>query len=210
MSEPETIRLRGFRRVFNFERRLFQIHDWRIPYPHGIPLRGIGYFVVAEFCVLCLSKLPPLSLLCSLIGPPATYGGLPILISVALTQARIDGRPPHHVIYSLIKYQLHARCLAGLVPTSDIGALVEPLDELTIAYDGREPFTVKGRIKGPARVTFRYPSEGRAEKAPWWVMSRDGRIARARRYRIRRRPGGRPMLRGKVITVPAGREVLID
>ncbi|MGN6274697.1 MAG: TcpE family conjugal transfer membrane protein [Solirubrobacterales bacterium] len=210
MSEPETIRLRGFRRVFNFERRLFQIHDWRIPYPHGIPLRGIGYFVAAEFCVLCLSKVPPVSLLCSLIGAPVTYGGVPILLAVLLTQVRIDGRPPHHVLCSLAKYQLQAKCLAGLAPAPDCGSLVAPLDDLTIAHDARESFTVKGRIKGPARVTFRYPSEGKAEKAPWWVLSRDRRIARARRYRIRRRPNGRPMLRGKVISVPEGGEVLIE
>jgi hypothetical protein len=210
MDRPPTIQLCGYRKVFRFERRLFRLHDWRIPYPHGVPLRGIGYFVVFELCALCLARTPGLSLLASLFGPVLTFLLLPLGGAVVLMRVRIDGRPPHHVLASLIGYQLCPRCLAGLAPAPEIGEEVLPVEEATVAFDGRESFAVRGRIRGPAKVTFRYPSVGRVEGAPPWVRDPDRRKARARRYRIRRRPGARPMLRGKVISVPRGREVVVE
>jgi hypothetical protein len=81
---------------------------------------------------------------------------------------------------------------------------------VTIAYDAREAFVVRGRITGPARVTFRYPSEGRIEGAPPWVRDGAERRARARRYRVRRLPGEEPMLRGRTLAVPVGRTVVVE
>lgn len=210
MDRPQSIELRGYRRVFHFERRLFHFHNWRIPYPHGIPLRGIGYFVAIEFGVIVGARLPVLSAVVSLVGPVAAYLGVPLAGAFLLMQARIDGRPPHHVVASLVRFYVGPRCLSGLEPCPDVGEEVLPLEEATVAFDGRESFVVPGRIRGPATVTFRYPSVGHVEGAPPWVRDPDRRRARARRYRIRRQRSARPMLRGKVITVPRGREVVIE
>jgi len=208
--EQQNLQLRGYRRVFHFERRLFHFHTWRIPYPHGVPIRGIGYFVVLEFVFLCAARLPALGAVVALLGPVAAHLAMPLAGAFVLMQVRIDGRPPHHVLASLVRFYLQPRCLAGLEPSPDVGSEVLPLEEATIAYDAREAFVVRGRVRGPAKVTFRYPSVGRVEGVPFWIRDPQRRRVRARRYRIRRRPASRPMRQGKVITVPRGREVVIE
>jgi hypothetical protein len=79
-----------------------------------------------------------------------------------------------------------------------------------VAYDGRESFLVRGRISGPAKVTFRYPATVAVEGAPPWVWDPRKRAAQARRYRVRRGSGAAPMLRGRTVGVPRGREVVIE
>jgi hypothetical protein len=208
MVESRGIQLRGYRRVFQIERRLYKFDRWRIPYPHGVPLRGIGYFLAAELALFTASRLPLLGALLGLLGPAVSFAGLPLLAAFVLMQGRIDGRPPHHVLASLAAWRLSPCELAGLsaCPRRDSEL---PIGEVTVAYDARESFRVAGRVRGPAKVTFRYPGEVRAEGAPVWVRDPERRLARARRYRVRRR-GAAPMLRGKVISVPRGREVVIE
>jgi len=210
MVESRGIQLRGYRRVFRIERRLFRFDRWRIPYPHGVPLRGIGYFLVLELGVFAASRLPLLGALIGVWTPAISYLALPLLGAFLLMQGRIDGRPPHHVLASLLRWSLRSRWLAGLSPCPAEGEEILPLEEVAVAYDGRESFLVKGRIKGPARVTFRYPAMVRMEGAPPWVRDSKKRAARARRYRVRRRTGAAPMLRGKVVGVPRGREVVVE
>jgi hypothetical protein len=210
MVEPQGIQLRGFRRVFRIERRLFRFDRWRIPYPHGVPLRGIGYFLVLEITAFVLSRMPVLGLLLALPSPVVPFLGLPAAGAFLLMQGRIDGRPPHHVLLSLLRFSLSARCLAGLSPCPRQDEAVTPVYELAVAYDGRESFPVAGRIKGPAKITFRYPATVAVEGAPPWVRDPERRAKRARRYRVRRRPSSAPMLRGKTLGVPAGREVVVE
>jgi hypothetical protein len=85
-----------------------------------------------------------------------------------------------------------------------------PVDDVTVAHDARESFAVRGRIRGPARITCRYPSLVRVEGAPPWVRDREKRRARARRYRIRQKVDAPPMLRGKTLRVPRGREAVVE
>ena len=210
MVESRGIQLRGYRRVFRIERRLFRFDRWRIPYPHGVPLRGIGYFLVLELCVFALARLPLLGAWIGLWSPAIPYLGLPLAGGFLLMQGRIDGRPPHHVLASLMWWSLRPRCLAGLCSCPREGEEVVPLEEVTVAFDARESFLVRGRIKGPARVTFRYPAVVRVEGAPPWLRDPRKRAVRARRYRVRRRRGAAPMLRGKVVRVPRGREVVVE
>lgn len=210
MVESRGIQLRGYRRVFRIERRLFRFDRWRIPYPHGVPLRGIGYFLVLELCVFAASRLPLLGVLIGLWSPAVPYLGLPLAGAFLLMQGRIDGRPPHHVLASLVRWSLSSRCLAGLCSCPREGEEVVPLEAVTVAFDARESFLVRGRIKGPASVTFRYPAEVRVEGAPPWLRDPRKRAVRARRYRVRRRRGAAPMLRGKVVGVPRGREVVVE
>jgi hypothetical protein len=210
MVESRGIQLRGFRRVFRIERRLFRFDRWRIPYPHGVPLRGIGYFLVLELTAFVLSRMPVLGLLLALPSPVVPFLGLPAAGAFLLMQGRIDGRPPHHVLLSLLRFSLSARCLAGLSPCPRQGEAVTPVSELAVAYDSRESFPVAGRIKGPAKITFRYPATVSVEGVPPWVRDPERRAKQARRYRVRRRRGAAPMLRGKTLGVPAGREVVIE
>ena len=210
MVSSRGIQLRGYRRVFRIERRLFRFDRWRIPYPHGVPLRGIGYFFVLELCALAASRLPLLGAFVALWSPAIPYLTLPALGAFVAMQVRIDGRPPHHVLVGLVRFWASARCLAGLERCPRPGERVLPLEEATVAYDARESFPVKGRIRGPATVVFRYPATVRVSGAPPWVRDPKARMARARRFRVRRRIGAAPMLRGKSIAVPRGREVVVE
>lgn len=210
MEASRGIQLRGYRRVFRIERRLYKFDRWRIPYPHGVPLRGIGYFLAVEFGVVVASRLPAVGALVALWGPLISFLGLPLLGAFVLMQGLVDGRPPHHALASVIGWCLGPRDLAGLEPCPRRGTEIVPVSELTVAFDARESFPVRGRVRGPARLTFRYPAEVRAEGAPPWVRDPERRLERARRYRIRRRRGAAPMLRGKVVSVPEGREVVIE
>jgi len=209
-SEGAGIRIRGYRRVFRIERRLFRFDRWRIPYPHGVPLRGIGYFVAIEFCVLVAARLPGMALLVGALHPAVAHLGIPLGVAVLLMQVRIDGRPPHRALASLVRFWFGPKSLAGLTPCPDEGSEVVPVVDLAVAFDSRESFVVRGRVRGPARVMFRYPSTCRFSGAPPWIREREGRKARARRFHVRRRKGGRPMLQGKVIRVPRHREVVIE
>lgn len=210
MVESRGIQLRGYRRVFRIERRLFRFDRWRIPYPHGVPLRGIGYFLVLVLGMFAVSRLPVLGPLIGLWSPAIPYLGLPLAGAFVLMQGRIDGRPPHHVLASLLRWSLSSRSLAGLCPCPREGEVVVPQEEVAVAFDARESFLVRGRIKGPATVTFRYPAEVRVEGAPPWLRDPQQRSARARRYCVRRRRGAAPMLRGKVVGVPRSREVVVE
>jgi hypothetical protein len=210
MVESRGIQLRGYRRVFRIERRLFRFDRWRIPYPHGVPLRGIGYFLVIELSVFALWRLPLFGQLVGLWSPAISFLGLPLVGAFLLMQGRIDGRPPHHVLASLLRWSINPRCLAGLSPCPREREEVLPLEEVVVAFDARESFLVRGRIKGPAKVTFRYPAVVRVEGARPWVRDPEKRAARARRYRVRRRRGAAPMLRGKVVGVPEGRELVVE
>lgn len=209
MTESRGIQVRGYRRVFKIERRLFRLDRWRLPYPHGVPVRGIAYFLVMEFGVLAASRLPLIGAILAIPHPALVYLGLPLAGAFALLQGRIDGRPPHHVLASLLGHALRPKCMAGLAPCPPAGEEVSPLLDVAVAYDAREAFVVCGRIRGPAEITFRYPSVVVAQ-APPWVRDPQARRAKARRYRVRRRAGAPPMLRGKVVRVPRGREVFVE
>jgi hypothetical protein len=209
-GEPRGIQLHGYRRVFRIERRLFRFDRWRIPYPHGVPLRGIGYFVTLELCIVAFSRLPLMGEVIGLANPAVPFLGLPALGAVLMMQARIDGRPPHHALASLLVWALAPRCVAGLSPCPRPGEEVVPVEDVTVAFDARESFLVRGRVRGPAKITFRYPATVRAEGVPPWLRDPQKRRARARRYRIRRRSGAPPMLRGKVLRVPRGGEAVIE
>src|SRR3954469_11728457 len=96
MSEHE-IPIRSFGVVFDLERRIHKIDRFRVPLPYGLPLRSLGYAIVALAIVLVASAVP-------LIGPPIAgipaplrLVGLPIVAAYALTGVQIDGRPPHVV-----------------------------------------------------------------------------------------------------------------
>jgi hypothetical protein len=210
MEGPRGIELRGYRRVFRIERRLYKFDRWRIPYPHGVPLRGIGYFLALELGLVLASRLPGLGALIGLWGPMISFLGAPVLGAFLLIRASVDGRPPHHALASVVGWWLAPRDLAGLESCPRRGAETVPVAELTVAHDARESFLVAGRVRGPAELTFRYPGEVRAEGAPPWVRDPARRLERARRYRVRRRPGAAPMLRGKVVSVPRGGEVVVE
>jgi hypothetical protein len=109
----ETIHVRSFRVVFDLERRIHRIDRFRVPLPYGLPLRSIGYAVVALVAILLASRLPVIGALLGLFPTPARLVLAPAAISYALTQLRLDGRSAHAAASAWLRYRLGPRRLVA-------------------------------------------------------------------------------------------------
>src|SRR3954469_1524310 len=103
MSEHE-IPIRSFGVVFDLERRIHKIDRFRVPLPYGLPLRSLGYAIVALVIVLVTSAVPLIGTLILGIPAPLRLVGLPIAAAYGLTGLQIDGRPPHVVGVTAVRY----------------------------------------------------------------------------------------------------------
>src|SRR3954451_9679817 len=93
MSEHE-IPIRSFGVVFDLERRIHKIDRFRVPLPYGLPLRSLGYAILALSIVLVASGVPLIGKPIVGIPAPLRLVGLPVAAAYALTGLHIDGRPP--------------------------------------------------------------------------------------------------------------------
>lgn len=185
------------------DRRIFRIDRWRLPTPHGIPVRGVLYGAAALFVVLLASRVPGLGGLIGSLPPAVPWVGVPVVVGWLLSQWRIDGRPPHRALLAVARHAFAPRTLAGLRPCARRGAVLAPIDELAIAPVDDDRYR-PGAVRGPAVVTFIYPA--RLEASRGRLGLRRSNPARATRILASQR-SGRPLRRGKVIRVPEGREV---
>lgn len=190
------VAVRSYRDVVDVvERRIFRIDRWRLPTPHGVPVRAIGYALAILGLVLLAGVLPPIGPVLEAVPPSVRYVALPAIGGWALQAATLDGRPPHHVLFAATRHRLGARTLAGLRRAPEIGSQVAPVEAIQIAPSGDEPRYRSGRVVGPATVVLRYPAEVE--------------VARRRRVRVRARKGA-PLVRGYEIEVADGGEVVFE
>src|SRR6185437_6612870 len=110
--------IRSYRVVFRLERRIFQIDRFRLPFPYGVEVRALAYVFVVYVAVLLLSAMP-------LVG--ALLGLLPLGVVFAMLKLRIDGRPPHRVLASLLRWAAQPKHLAGLRPCPRAGFTFTPI-----------------------------------------------------------------------------------
>ncbi|MGD9737619.1 MAG: hypothetical protein AB7V58_18705 [Solirubrobacterales bacterium] len=205
--QPKVIR--SYRLVFRRRWRLFRIQNWRIPLPGGLELRAVGYWLACMAALALASRLPGLGLLLGALPAPLRFGVLPLAGAWALCNLEIDGRSPHRALAALIAWRLRPRSLAAFRRCPEPGepGFAEP--RIVVAGDLATPTYPRGRLRGPARVLLRYPVAVRAEGARGGARSREERIAAARRWRLRATGAG-PLRRGRVLEVPAGREVIFE
>jgi hypothetical protein len=203
--QPKVIR--SYRLVFRRRWRLFRIQNWRIPLPGGVELRAVGYWLACMAVLALAAHLPGLGLLLGAVPPSLRFGVLPLAGAWALSSVEVDGRSPHRALAALIAWRLRPRSLAAFrrCPRPGELGLAEP--RITVAGDLRAAAYPRGRLRGPARVLLRYPVEVRAEGGRGRGCTREERIATARRWRLRATGAG-PLRRGRVLEVPAGREVI--
>jgi hypothetical protein len=203
--------IRSYRVVFRLERRIFQIDRFRLPFPYGLEVRAIAYVVAVYLSVLVLSALPGLGALLGLLPAPVHWGLLPLGVVFAMLKLRIDGRPPHRVLVALVRWAAQPKHLAGLRPCPREGSSFAPIGELWMRPDWRAPRYRRAVIRGPVRVTLRYPATVEAKTSLRQRLRRGrqaapGEIA-ARRLIVREgRP--QPMFVGKTIHIPARGSVL--
>jgi hypothetical protein len=205
--QPKVIR--SYRLVFRRRWRLFRIQNWRIPLPGGLELRAVGYWLACMGALAVAGRVPGLGLLLGALPPSLRFGVLPLAGAWALANLEIDGRSPHRSLAALIAWRLRPRSLAGFRHCPRPGELGFAAPRITVAGDLRAPTYPRGRLRGPSKVLLRYPVAVRAEGARGGGRTREERIAAARRWRLRATGAG-PLRRGRVLEVPAGREVIFE
>jgi hypothetical protein len=130
----DVLQIRSFRVVFDLERRIHRIDQFRVPLPYGLPLRSLGYGVTALIGVLVLGRLPLVGGLLGLLPAPARYVLVPIGVSYALTQLRLDGRTAHAAVVAWLRYVTAPRALVAFRPLP--GPELVRLGEVTCAVGG--------------------------------------------------------------------------
>jgi hypothetical protein len=207
--------IRSYRVVFRLERRIFQVDRFRLPFPYGVEVRALVYAAVVYLAVLILSGLPAIGVLLGLLPAPVHWGLLPLGVVFAMLKLRIDGRPPHRVLNSLLRWGWQPKALAGLRPCPRAGFTFAPLGELWMRPDWRAPRYRAAVVTGPAKVTLRYPATVEVKTSLRQRLRRHvrprppaapGEIA-ARRL-IVREDAQAPMFVGKTIQIPEGGAVV--
>jgi hypothetical protein len=198
--------IRSYRVVFRLERRIFQVDRFRLPFPYGVEVRAIAYGVCSYLTILLVTGLPLIGAVFGLLPAPVHWGLLPLGVVFALIKLRIDGRPPHKVLSALIRWSLGPKHLAGLRVCPPPGFRFSPLNRLWMRPDWRFDTYRRAVIRGPAKVTLRYPATVEATNpllTRWRTRQRrpqGGRVV-ARRLIIRQR-SQRPMYVGKTVEIP--------
>ncbi|HET7445389.1 MAG TPA: hypothetical protein VFJ57_12085 [Solirubrobacterales bacterium] len=205
--QPKVIR--SYRLVFRRRWRIFRIQNWRIPLPGGLELRAVGYWLACMAALALAARLPGLGLLLASLPASIRFAVLPLAGAWALCNLEIDGRSPHRALAALVLWRLRPRSLAAFRRCPGPGELGFAEPRIALAADLSSPTYPRGRLCGPARVLLRYPVAVRAEGARGRGRSREERIAAARRWRLRATGAG-PLRRGRVLEVPAGREVIFE
>src|SRR3954449_10907938 len=149
--------IRSYRRVFEVDRRIYRVDRWALPVPGGVPLRAVGYFAAAVLAVVILGSLPLTSELVGMLSAPLRYVVLPLAVAVLGTQAAPDGRTAHRFALDWVRFRwrAHRRSAGRVVALED-----EPVrwdGDLAVRADADAPRLQRGRVKGPARVTFNVP-----------------------------------------------------
>jgi len=160
--------IRSYRRVFDLERRIYQIDRLRLN-PCGIPVRGVLYFLALVAGSATAGRAPGLA---ALVAPAPWYlrdVALPALVAAALTLIRIEGRPFHLAASALLRHRLGAPRSAGLScgrprPPALPGGRWHPPPILTLP-DGSDARVRKLRYTGPGAVVVAVPHRRRLARA---------------------------------------------
>ena len=168
MGGDGRIEVRSYRTVFDLERRLYRIDRVRLN-PGGVPVRGVVYGVVLTVVVAVLAGLPVLGWPLRALPWPARHLLLPTVLAAALTVVRVDGRPCHVALRSLIELAIGPRRIDAWERVPRSPERWRPTD-LVVIPDGSEAGLRRACFRGPER---------------WWSASRticdDARLQHAGR-----------------------------
>jgi hypothetical protein len=206
-EQPTRISVRSFGAVVDrVERRIYKFDRWRLPTPHGVPVRAIGYGVCCLAVIAVLHRLPFLAAPLDALPWSLHYLALPILGGWGLSAWQIDGRPPHKALRSEIRFELSPRAYAAGRWCPRAGASLAPVSDVSIWPSGDDDHYRPGRVVGPARLVLRNPA--RIHLVRTRGRSQAQRLANAKRIDVDGR-GTRPraLARGTTLKIPRGKEV---
>jgi hypothetical protein len=151
--------IRSYRRVFEVDRRIYRVDRWALPVPGGVPLRAVGYFATTLLLVILLGSLPATGELIGAISAPLRFVVIPLAVAVLGSQAAPDGRAAHRFATDWVRYRLRARRRCGEQSVPLEGEPVLWHGELGVCPDEHGSQLARGRVTGPARITFNVPVE---------------------------------------------------
>jgi hypothetical protein len=157
MSRDRGIEVRSFRTVFDLERRLYRIDRLRLN-PGGVPVRGVVYGVVLAVVIALLAAVPLVGWPLRAMPWPARHLLLPTVLAAGLTVIRVDGRPCHVALRSLIELAVGPRRVGGWerLPRS---AERWRLPDLVVIPDGSGSELRRAQFRGPGAVVVGVPHE---------------------------------------------------
>jgi len=156
----DEVTIRSFRLAFEFERRIFKVDRWRLPFAYGVALRSVGYAAAALVAVVVLTRLPGVGAVLAVVPAPLKFVVAPLAAGYALTRVDVDGRPAHKAAAAWARHAATPRRLAGFRRIDAPGRPVL-LAALTLAADERAPRYRRGIVRGPATIRLRYPAHAR-------------------------------------------------
>src|SRR5919109_1152954 len=149
--------IRSYRRVFEVDRRIYRVDRWALPVPGGVPLRAVGYFAVTLIALIVAGSLPGIGPLVGALSAPIRFVVVPLAVAVLGTQAAPDGRAAHRFAWDWLRLRLRGRRRSsGRVVALD-GEPIAWDGDLALRFDGDDARLHRGRVRGPARVTFNVP-----------------------------------------------------
>jgi len=165
--------VRSYRRVFRVDRRIYRVDRWALPVPGGVPLLAVGYFATALLVIVVAGELPVIGDAVGVVSPPLRFVVAPLGVAVLAMQAAPDGRVAHRFAWDWLRFRVRPRRRSAgrAVRLEGEAGLVGGV--LATVSDVHATELHRGRVTGPARVTF---------TGPVWLSSRrSGLIARAGR-----------------------------
>lgn len=153
--------VRSFRVVFRLERRLYKVQRWRIPVPHGIPVRGLGYGVGVLAVLLLISRVPVLGAAVAHVPAPVRFVIAPVLVAGALARLSVDGRPAHRHLSAWVRHRLNADEVSAFRPIGGVGSEHRFLDPVPVVPDASGAVYRRAHVRGPASLVVRYPARMR-------------------------------------------------
>jgi hypothetical protein len=191
-GRPGGWKVRSFRLVFDLERRLFKLERWRLPFPYGLPLKGIVYAVGVLCSLLLLASAPIAGDALALLPPPVRFLLLPIGIAYLLAQVQVDGRSAHETAAAWVRKQLGGRRVAAF-RTAPLRGTVILFGPITFVPDERATWYRQASVSGPARILLRYPASAHQRRTTLLLEQ----------------TSDRPMWHGKRIALSDGQRLLL-
>jgi len=109
------LEVRSYRTVFELERRVYRIDRIRLP-PGGVPMRGAIYCIALVLFTALVSTLPFVRVVAGAVPWYLGEVALPLGVGVLLALVRIEGRPFHLAVRSLVRQRLGPRWWRALRP----------------------------------------------------------------------------------------------
>lgn len=149
----------SYRRVFRVDRRIYRVDRWVLPVPGGVPLRGVAYFVAGLAAVLVGERLPVIGGLAGELAAPLRYVVLPLAVAILGTQAAPDGRVAHRFAWDWVRLRVRSRRRSAGRTVPLEGERVRWHGAVATSWDADASALHRGRVAGPALVTFTVPVE---------------------------------------------------